>query len=77
VTAPLRRCPVDGCSELIAFADQMCREHWKLVPREHRVPLTAAWKLLQTVPNGESMERYRGLQRKAIELAQARAATPQ
>lgn len=74
MTAPLQRCPVAGCTELIPFRDQMCREHWRLVPRDNRVTLTAAWKLLQAVSNAESLERYRRLQRRAIELAEAAAA---
>jgi hypothetical protein len=42
--ARFHKCPVRGCAATIKASLAMCHSHWRLVPAELRVRVTAAWR---------------------------------
>ena len=43
------RCPINGCTTIIADQLAMCGEHWRIVPQRLALPLVSKWNDLQRI----------------------------
>lgn len=72
-----RECPIIYCEKRIPSELAMCRDHWRMVPREHGSALSAAWrvylkwtKIFRADPNDENSKGFfdaRDLHRRAMD----------
>jgi len=65
------RCPIAGCTTILADSLHLCGPHYRLVPQRLALPLISRWNTLQRMKRGQNTKL---LLRAAKEHADALAA---